>query len=143
MRYQGVELSVRSKLQTDLYKKVRGHKASLGPADKHRIAQEYADGVHTLRALQNTDSSSSSTNTPRSNFIVGSQSPAPQPAGRSSVSSHSSFGGLPSDPRQPRWLDLAEDEFVNDQTIHGVSVSSSRILKLFFQYVQRVQRCVC
>ncbi|KAK5958608.1 Regulatory protein leu3 [Knufia fluminis] len=98
-----------------------------------KIAQEVADELHTLRAAQHGDSSSQSPNTPHYQLTIGGQSPAPLNVGRLSVSSHSSFEGLYNDPTQPRWLELAEDEFVNDQSLHGVSVGSSRILKLFFQ----------
>jgi len=89
-----------------------------------------------LRAAQHCDGSSQSSNTPQSQLLVGGQSPAPPNVGRLSPSSHSSFEGPYNDSSQPRWLELAEDESVNDQSLHDVFVSSSRVLKLFFQCVQ-------
>lgn len=128
-------MQVRSKLQESIYKKVGESGVFESSADQCRIAQEVADEFHKLRAAQQDDSLSQPSDTPCPQLVVGGQSPAPPNGGRSSVSSHSSFGGPYNDPNQPRWLDLAEDEFVNDQTFHAVTVSSSRVLKLFFQYV--------
>lgn len=132
-------MQVRSEFQADLDEKVRISRHAANLANPARIAQEVADELHTLRAAQNADSSSRSGGTPHSQMTVGGQSPVPlRDNSRASVASTSPFSQHNNtDSSQLRWLELAEDELVLDQMIHGVSVSSSRVLKLFHQYVSR------
>lgn len=131
-------MQIRPEFQEDFDEEVRAlvHAANL--ANHDRIAQEVADELHTLRAAQSTDSASQISGTPHSQMIVGGQSPAPfQATSHASVSSNSSSSGQRnSDSSQLQWLELADDEIVLDQTVHGVFVSSTRILTLFYQ-------CVC
>lgn len=105
-------------------------------ADQTRIAQEVADELHTLRAAQYADPTSRSSENSHSHLLVGGQSPASfQESSRKPASSvGSSLVQHASDPSRPHCVELAEDELVVDQTIHGVTVSSSSILKLFYQY---------
>lgn len=129
-------MQVRSEFQADLDEEVRISRNAASLANLGRIAQEVADELHTLRAAQNADSSSRSDGTPNSHMIVGGQSPVPlRDSSRVSFSSTSPFSQQNPGSSQLRWLELAEDEVVLDQMVHGVPVSSNRILKLFHQYV--------
>lgn len=129
-------MQVRSEFQADLDEEVRISRNAASLANLGRIAQEVADELHTLRAAQNADSSSRSGGTPNSHMIVGGQSPVPlRDSSRVSFSSTSQFSQQNPGSSQLRWLELAEDEVVLDQMVHGVPVSSNRILKLFHQYV--------
>ena len=93
-----------------------------------------ADELHSLRAARHTDSGSLA-NTPYPHLVLGGHSPAALDASKASGSSNSSLG-INQGAIQASWVDLNDDEIVLDQSHQRVTVSSTRILKLFYQYVE-------